>query len=66
MCPLEAYVLQVNVTLLCNPKEAQNNFNGLLNEMFPPGGMTCPTQSESLAIFKNRIKTHIFNLYLTL
>ncbi len=49
MCPLEAYVLQVNVTLLCNPKEAQNNFNGLLNEMFPPGGMTCPTQSEQLS-----------------
>ncbi len=33
---------------IVHPKEAQNHFRGLLNEMFPPGGMTCPTQSEQL------------------
>ncbi len=31
MCPLEACVLQVNIALLCHPKEAQNHFHGLLN-----------------------------------
>ncbi len=25
------------------------NFQGLLHEPFPPGGMTCPTQSEQLS-----------------
>ncbi len=29
--PLEACILQVNVALLCDPKEAQNHFHGLLN-----------------------------------
>ncbi len=28
---LEAYVLQVNVALLCHPKEAQNHFHRLLH-----------------------------------
>ncbi len=27
---------------------AQNNLHGLLHLLFPPGGMTCPTQSEQL------------------
>ncbi len=39
ICPLEACILQVNGALLCHPKMAQNHF-------VPPGGMTCPTQSE--------------------
>ncbi len=29
--PLEACILQVNVALLCHPKEAQNHFHRLLN-----------------------------------
>ncbi len=48
MYPLEACVLQMNVALLCHPKEAQNHFHRLLNEMFPPGGLTCQTQSQQL------------------
>ncbi len=31
---------------------------------FPPGGMTSP--AESLPIFKKRLKTHLFHLYMTL
>ncbi len=46
--PLEACVLQVNVTLLYHPKEAQNYFLWLFHLLFPSGGMTCPTQSEQL------------------
>ncbi len=34
---------------IVHPKEAQNHFHRLLNELFPPGGMTCPTQSEQLS-----------------
>ncbi len=49
MCPLEACVLHVNVALLFHPTETQNHFHRLLNEMFAPGGMTCPTQSEQLS-----------------
>ncbi len=58
-------VLQVNVALLCHPKEVQNHFHGLLNEMFPdlPNSTR---EAESLPIFKNRLKTHLFHLYLIL
>ncbi len=34
---------------IVHPKEAQNHFHRLLNEMFPSGRMTCPTQSEQLS-----------------
>ncbi len=34
---------------IVHPKEAQNHFHRLLNKMFPPGGMTCPTQSQQLS-----------------
>ncbi len=37
MCPLEVYILQVNVALLCHPKQAQKHFHWLLNKMFSPG-----------------------------
>ncbi len=64
---LEACVLQVNDALLYHPKETQNHFHRLFHELFPPGGITCPTQSDqSLAIFKKRLKTHLFHLYLIL
>ncbi len=46
MCPLEVYILQVNVALLCHPKQAQKHFHWLLNEKFSPGEMICLTQPE--------------------
>ncbi len=45
--PLEAYTSERR--FIVHPKEAQNHFHRVLNEMFPPGGMTCPTQSEQLS-----------------
>ncbi len=65
--PLEACILQVNNVLLYHPKAAQNHFHRLLNLMFPPGDLPNSIRAaESLAIFKNRLKTHLFQLYLTL
>ncbi len=44
-------------------KEAQNHFHRLLNEMFPPDGMTCPTQSHLQESAKN---TYLPSLFYTL
>ncbi len=64
VCPLEACVLQVNVALLFIPKRHKITFTdfyincSLLTNSIPA--------AESLAIFKKRLKTHLFHLYLTL
>ncbi len=62
--PLEACVLQVNVALLFTTKRHKIPFTdfyincSLLTNSIPA--------AESLAIFKNQLKTHLFHLYLTL
>ncbi len=33
--------------IIVHPKETQNHFHRVLHELFPPGVMTCPTQSSS-------------------
>ncbi len=71
--PLEACVVQVNVTLLFIT-EAQNHFHRLLHELFPPEGMTCPSLPSlfdplSLAIsililfFKKNTNTSFSNVF---
>ncbi len=56
------------------PKEAQNHFHRLLHELFPPGGMTCPSLPSlfdplSLAIsililfFKKNTNTSFSNVF---
>ncbi len=52
MHPLEACILQVNDALWCHPNEVANYAHG------PFPGLS-PT-AESLAIFKNHLKTHFF------
>ncbi len=66
--PLEASVLQMNVALLFIQRGTQS-----LSQTFTlnvPSWWNDPPNSipaaESLAIFKNRLKTHLFHLYLTL
>ncbi len=62
--PLEACVLQVNIALLFITKRHKITFTdlyincSLLHNSIPA--------SQSLTIFKNRLKTHLFHLYLTL
>ncbi len=48
---------------IVHPKEAQNHFHRLLREMFPPDGMTCPTQSHLQESAKN---TSLPSLFYTL
>ncbi len=65
--PLEAYVLQVNIVLLCHPKEAQNHFHRLLNVSSWWNDLPNSIRAaESLAIFKYSLKTHLSHLYSTL
>ncbi len=69
MCPLEACVLQVNDALLYHPKEAQNPFHMTFSFTVPIWWNNLPNSiraAESLPIFKKRLKTHLFHLYLTL
>ncbi len=64
---LQTYVpsrsLRSKRRIIVHPKEAQNHF---VHQMFPPGDLTNSIPAaESSAIFKNRLKTHLFHLYLT-
>ncbi len=70
MWPLEACVLQVNVTLLYHPQRGTQSLSRTLKLLIVlswwndlPNSVRA---SESLAIFKNWLKTHLFLLYLTL
>ncbi len=66
--PLEASVLQMNVALLFIPKRHKITFTDFYIK-FPSWWNDLPNSipaAESLDIFKNRLKTHLFHLYLTL
>ncbi len=65
--PLEACVLQVNVALLFIPKRHKITFMDFYikcSHLVEWPAQLNPA-AESLAIFKNRLKTHLFHLYLT-
>ncbi len=44
---------------IVHSKEAQNHFHRLLNEMFPPGGMTCKKASNTSLLYSFSIKKNL-------
>ncbi len=65
MRPPEACILQVNDVLWCHPKEVPNHSHRPFPGLCPAGGMTSRSQFESLAIFENHLKAHLFRQHLT-